>query len=150
MLNRATITPALMAIIIALAVPQYAAAQTANEYQRRQGDLVELASVFGELHHIRRLCEPRLESDVWRERMKNLVELEQPAFEAREGMVKRFNTGYANAGDHFSSCSRRARDHAASRAAYAHTLVRRLAQPLREAAAKNDGPLIVTIPQDTE
>lgn len=125
-------------------------AQTAEEYRQRQSDLVELASVFGELHHIRRLCEPRLEGDVWRERMKSLVELEQPAAEARENMVKRFNTGYRNAGDHFSSCNRRARDHAASRAAFAHTIVRRLARPLREAAARNEGPLLVTIPQVEE
>ncbi len=127
-----------------------AQSQTADEYQQRQRDLVELASVFGEMHHIRRICEPRLESDIWRERMKRLVELEQPGFEAREEMVKRFNAGYRNAGGHFPVCDRRARDHAAGRAVFARRLVGRLSAPLREAERTDDGPLILTIPQDAE
>lgn len=128
----------------------FAQSQTADDYQERQSDLVELASVFGELHHIRRICEPRLESDVWRDRMKRLVDLEQPGFEAREEMVRRFNAGYRNAGDHFPACDRRARDHAAARAVFARRLVGRLSAPLREAERNDDGPLILTIPQEAE
>lgn len=139
----------LAAILAASALPAPALAQTAADFRQRQNDLVELASVFGELHHIRRLCEPRREGDVWRERMKRLVELEQPAFEAREEMVKRFNAGYQNAGGHFRHCDRRARDHAAGRASFAQTLVDRLSAPLEEEEAANiSGPLIVTIPPD--
>ncbi len=130
-----------------------AQSQSAEDYRQRQQDLVELASVFGELHHIRRMCEPRFEGDVWRDRMKKLVDLEQPQFEAREEMVKRFNAGYRNAGNHFGRCDRRARDHAAARALYAQRLVRRLAEPLEaiaESEAETGGPLMLTIPQETE
>ena len=123
--------------------------QSADEYRERQRDLVELASVFGELHHIRRICEPRLEGDVWRERMKRLVDLEQPQFEAREEMVKRFNAGYRNASDHFPFCDRRARDHASARAVFARRVIDRLSEPLRQAAPE-EGPLIVTIPPPTD
>lgn len=123
-----------------------ASAQSAEDYRERQRDLVELASVFGELHHIRRTCEPRLEGDVWRDRVKKLVDLEDPQFEIREEMVKRFNAGYRNAGDHFPSCDRRARDHAAGRALFARSIIDRLSEPLEEAAG--DGPLFVTVPQD--
>ncbi len=138
------------AAALILAGETSAQSQSADEYQQRQRDLIELASVFGEMHHIRRICEPRLESDIWRERMKRLVDLEQPGFEAREEMVKRFNEGYRNAGDHFRTCDRRARDHAAGRAIYARRLVGRLSAPLREAERMNDGPLILTIPQNTD
>ena len=136
-------------LIISFSGSALAQSQTANEYEQRQRDLIELASVFGELHHIRRVCEPRREADIWRERMKRLVDLEQPQFEAREEMVKRFNAGYRNAGDHFPRCSSRARDHAATRALFARRLVERLSAPLRE-TAEEDGPLILSIPQEVE
>lgn len=143
-------------ILIAIAAAGVAAtsaaaqSQSADEYQQRQSDLVELASVFGEMHHIRRTCAPRIEGDVWRDRMKRLVDLEQPGAEARERMVKRFNEGYRNAGDHFPVCDRRARDHAAARAIFARRIVDRLSAPLRQAAREADGPLLLTIPQDAD
>lgn len=124
--------------------------QSADAYQQRQSDLIELASVFGEMHHIRRSCAPRIEGDVWRERMKRLVDLEQPGAEAREQMVQRFNEGYRNAGDHFPVCDRRARDHAAGRAIFARRIVDRLSAPLRQATRDADGPLLLTFPQEGE
>lgn len=134
----------------AIGVSAQSLAQSAEDYRQRQRDLVELASVFGELHHIRRMCEPRFEGDIWRERMKQLVDLEQPQFEAREEMVKRFNSGYRNATGHFIRCDRRARDHAAGRALFAQSLVDRLSEPLEDVEPGADGPLIVTIPQSTD
>lgn len=115
-----------------------ASAQSIEAYQQRQADLSALAAVFGELHHIRRNCEPRLEADVWRERMKRLVDLEQPQFEVRETMVKSFNKGYSAAQQHFPDCSRRARDHAAARAVQGEAIIARLSAPLREAAAQDE------------
>jgi uncharacterized protein (TIGR02301 family) len=138
---------------VVIAADAAAQPQSAEDYRQRQQDLVELASVFGELHHIRRMCEPRFEGDVWRERMKKLVDLEQPQIEAREEMVKRFNAGYRNAGDYFDYCDRRARDHAAARALYAQRLIRRLSEPLEEIAEAEEesgGPLMFTIPQETD
>jgi len=142
----------LAAIVSAVAVTASAAAQSqsADEYQQRQSDLVELASVFGEMHHIRRSCAPRIEGDVWRDRMKRLVDLEQPGADARERMVKRFNEGYRNAGDHFPVCDRGARDHAAARAVFARRIVDRLSAPLRQATRDAEGPLLLTIPQDAD
>jgi len=107
-------------------------AQTFDDYQQRQSDLVALAAVFGELHHIRRHCDPRRESDVWRERMKQLVELEEPQAAAREEMVAAFNKGYRAAQQRFSSCSRNARDHGAARAAQGEAIVERLVDVLEQ------------------
>ena len=104
-----------------------------EDYQVRQSDLVALSALFGELHHIRRQCNPRGEGDVWRERMKTLVDLEEPQPEARDEMVAAFNKGYRAAQQRFRSCSRNARDHAAARAAQGEMIVARLVAPLEEA-----------------
>ncbi len=139
MMNRFFI-PALSACVLAASG---AAAQTYERYQQRQDDLYALSSIFGELHHIRRTCEPRLEADIWRERMKSLVDLEEPAPDARNEMVARFNKGYRAAQQHFPSCDRRARDHAAARAALGGEIVARLTAPLEEALEDDqDAPFI--------
>lgn len=104
-----------------------------EDYQVRQSDLVALSALFGEMHHIRRQCNPRVEGDVWRERMKSLVDLEEPQPAARDDMVAAFNKGYRAAQQRFRSCSRDARDHAAARAAQGEMIVARLIAPLKEA-----------------
>ena len=120
--------------IVAL-TPFMASAQDPSfeDYQIRQSDLVALSALFGELHHIRRQCNPRGEGDVWRERMKTLVDLEEPQPAARDEMVAAFNKGYRAAQQRFRSCSRNARDHAAARAAQGEMIVARLVEPLEEA-----------------
>lgn len=109
-----------------------AAAQTLETYQQRQQDLAGLSEIFGELHHIRRTCEPRYEGDVWRERMKKLIELEEPQQAEREAMVQGFNNGYRGAQQRFPDCDRRARDYAAGRAAEGDAIVARLTATLQQ------------------
>lgn len=117
-----------------------AIAADAADYQRRHSDLVTLSGIFGELHHIRRTCEPRREADVWRDRMKRLVDLEEPRDVARNEMVASFNKAYRNAQNRYAYCDRRARDYAASRAADGDTILVRLMAPLYESVAE-DGDL---------
>ncbi len=121
----------LLAALLVLAAVGPASADYAD-YKRRLDDLASLAGIFGELHHIRRNCEPQLEADAWRERMKKLVDLEEPQFDARERMVKAFNAGYQSAQTRFPDCDRAARDYAASRAAEGEAVVARLSTALRE------------------
>lgn len=109
-----------------------AVAQDLETYQQRQRDLAALAELFGEMHHIRRTCEPRLEADVWRERMKQMLDLEEPQAAEREALVQQFNKGYRGAQSRFPSCDRRARDYAAGRAAQGDEVVRRLSDALHE------------------
>lgn len=122
----------LAALTILMTVPMVASvgAQGVGNYKQRQSDLVALASIFGELHHIRRTCEPRLEGDIWRERMKKLITLEQPQATLREQMVSNFNKGYRAAQQHFPVCVRRSRDHAAARAMRGDVIIARLTAPL--------------------
>lgn len=114
-----------------------ASAQDLDDYNMRRADLVTLSSIFGELHHIRRNCEPHREANVWRERMKRLIALEAPQPETHERMVAGFNEGYRWAKRRFAECSRRARDHAAARAREGSVIVARLTTPLRDATEKD-------------
>ncbi|MEL6212042.1 MAG: TIGR02301 family protein [Pseudomonadota bacterium] len=102
-----------------------------EDYRARQQSLTQLSEIFGELHHIRRLCAPRREADVWRERMKRLVNLEDPDAAQRNAMVEAFNKGYRTAQRQFIRCDRPAENRAADRAARGEALVASLAEPLR-------------------
>jgi len=118
--------------IIALIFALPAAAQ--ESYEARRAALAGLSRIFGELHHIRRMCAPEREADIWRDRMKQLIDLEQPSFDLREEMVGAFNDGYQSAQARFDYCDRNAEDYAAARAMTGEALVANLAAPLYEAA----------------
>jgi uncharacterized protein (TIGR02301 family) len=134
-----------IAAIAACLLAGAAAAQDLESYEQRRTDLASLAGLFGELHHIRRTCEPRYEGDVWRERMKTLMDLEEPQESEREAMVQAFNKGYRDAQRRFPSCDRNARDYAAGRASQGDAIVARLTQSLRQAQEEtfSASPLIV-------
>ncbi len=136
MTKRIVIVVTLAAMIAAISAR--AAAQDFASYQQRQKDLVAISTVFGALHHLRRTCEPRLEGDIWRERMKQLVELEEPQIAVREEMVSRFNKAYRDAQRRYLVCDRRARNHAAARAQQGDVIVARLTAPLYEVMAADE------------
>lgn len=144
MLIRNLLFPALALVLTGEAV-----AQSAEDYRRRQADLASISQIFGELHHIRRHCDPRREADLWRERMKRMIELEEPTESQQQELVRAFNRGFQGAQARYPSCDRRARDYAAARAMEGDGVLRRLAEPLYEQEQRG-GPLIVTIPQDSD
>jgi uncharacterized protein (TIGR02301 family) len=117
---------ALALALLALPAP----AQQRIDYVQRAQDLEALSRVFGELHHIRRMCEPRREAEVWRNRMRKLVELEQPQPALRDRMVAAFNAGFRDAETRFDYCDGDARDYAAAAATEADAVVDRLMAPL--------------------
>lgn len=116
-----------LSVLIVLAGPL--AAQPVD-YGARGEDLKTLARAFGGLHHIRRMCEPRRESEIWRDRMRRLVELEQPAAALHQEMVAAFNDSFRSAENRFPYCDRDARDYAASLAAQGDEAASRLVVPL--------------------
>ncbi|MEL6360757.1 MAG: TIGR02301 family protein [Pseudomonadota bacterium] len=104
------------------------------DYKQRTADMTALSGIFGELHHLRRMCEPRRESDVWRERMKGIITHEKPTKRLQEQLVNAFNKGYRSAQGRYDECSRRAEDYAAARAAEGSEIVERLVAPFYETA----------------
>ena len=142
------LTAALLLAASAVAAP--ASAQDLETYQQRQRDLASLAELFGELHHLRRTCDPRYEADTWRERMKKLLDLEEPQAAEREALIQQFNKGYRAAQSRHPSCDRRARDYAAARAAQGDAVVDRLSASLRanEGEVFGSPPLTITPRQE--
>lgn len=124
-------------LLLALAVAAPAVAQE-EDYSARQRSLVSLSQIFGELHHIRRTCNPEREGDAWRNRMKGLIEFEEPSFEVREQMVAAFNEGYVSAQARFPYCDRGAENYAASRAYAGEALVSNLTAALYAAQREED------------
>jgi uncharacterized protein (TIGR02301 family) len=124
--------------VIALIVFASLPVAAEEDYAARRTALTGLSRVLGELHHIRRMCEPDREADIWRERMKRLVDLELPAFDLREEMVGAFNDGYVSAQTRFPYCDRDAEDYAAARAVEGETIVASLTAPLFAAERGDD------------
>ncbi len=129
-------------LILFLAAATVAPAAAQEDFAARRSGLVGLARVFGELHHIRRMCDPDREGDVWRNRMKRLIDYEQPSFDLREDMVGAFNGGYTSAQHDFSQCDNDAEDYAAARAANGEALVSGLTAPLYAAARGPEDPSV--------
>lgn len=120
-------------ILLVLTMISALPAAAQDEYEARRAALTGLSRIFGELHHIRRLCEPGREGDIWRDRMKGLIDLEQPSFDLRDEMVGSFNDGYSSAQSRFANCDRDAEDYAAARALTGEALVSNLTMSLYEA-----------------
>ena len=116
-----------------------AVAQSEKAFQQRHRDLVTMAAIFGELHHIRRTCEPRTEADIWRNRMIRLVKLEEPQASVHDDMVAAFNKAYYAAQNAHPNCDDRARRAAANSAARGDDIVARLTAPLYETMEAEEG-----------
>ena len=124
-----------------LTIAQDSAAQEPGDYRVRQQNLTKLSGIFGELHHIRRICEPRNEADIWRNRMKKLVELEEPSDTHHVRLVEAFNNGYKSAQRQYNFCNRDAEDYAASRASEGDVIVNQLTAPLYQSLSESDASL---------
>jgi uncharacterized protein (TIGR02301 family) len=125
---------AVAALFLALAAAPAGAQRI--DYAQRAADLELLSRTFGGLHHIRRTCE-RDEAEIWRNRMRRLVELEQPPASLRNRMVEAFNSAFRDAEARFPYCDREARDYAAYLATGADAAVSRLMEPLYEALSES-------------
>ena len=142
----------LLLIALLAALAPAASAQSGQ----RSSDLRALSQIFGELHHIRRTCEPEREADVWRNRMRRLVELEEPGAELRAAMVEAFNNGFREMEAQFPYCDRDARDRAAAAAQQGEDITQRLVAPLYDAlsdqgpAPEAPGVTFSTEPVDTQ
>ena len=122
----------------ALSAPAHAEPSGLEAYQQRHKTLVQLAGSFGALHHLQRTCNPRREADLWRDRMKSLVELEAPQANERDAMVSAFNQKYRAAQNRYPRCNGKARRAAEQEAARGDQLVRSLITPLYENLQSRD------------
>lgn len=101
-----------------------------DEYLQRKSNLIALSGVFGALHHIRRTCNPRQESTIWRERMGTMIELEEPDSDTHLEMVNAFNDRFRETRTEFSTCTPQAQERGKDLSFEGAALVQALETPL--------------------
>ncbi|WAP69447.1 TIGR02301 family protein [Jiella pelagia] len=108
----------LAAAFLALSAPatlSAAAAQTQAETAPEQpGEaaymqpLGRLAMILGSMHFLRKLCgDPQAE--IWRQKMQELIEAQEPAEQDKKQLIASFNNGYRTFAATYRSCTSSAR-----------------------------------------
>ena len=106
-------------------------AQETDEFQSRDARLYRLVEVLGRTHHLRGTC-AHGESEIWRNRMRRLVEAERPSVNTRKALIEAFNASFYDAKSEYPSCTPGAREEAAALAAEGRMLAASLAPPYRD------------------
>ena len=92
----------LMATALGLAAPVPAAAQTDTKpYDEK---LFRLSEILGAVHYLRELCGGN-DGQIWRERMKELMDAEGSSALRRAKLTRSFNNGYRSYSRTYNSCT---------------------------------------------
>jgi len=97
----------LLCAIISAAIGSAAAKdpiEASEAFEQRQRDLVSLAGYLGQLHRLHQVCGDPYNSNLFRNRMKEVVPLESPMGSTRLDMIAAFNEGYREASALYSAC----------------------------------------------
>ena len=92
---------ALCGLLFAAAGDTGAAAADSKPYDDR---LMRLAEVLGAVHYLRELCEAG-EGQLWRERMRELLQAEGSTALRRARLTRSFNQGYRSYSRTYSTCT---------------------------------------------
>lgn len=92
---------ALCGLLLAAAGDTRAAAADSKPYDDR---LMRLAEVLGAVHYLRELCEAG-EGQLWRERMRELLQAEGSTALRRARLTRSFNQGYRSYSRTYSTCT---------------------------------------------
>jgi uncharacterized protein (TIGR02301 family) len=96
------------AALLAIALAGGAAAQGAATDTRPYDDkLLRLSEILGAVHYLRELCGAD-DGQVWRERMKDLMDTEGSSALRRAKLTRSFNNGYRSYSRTYSICSQSA------------------------------------------
>jgi len=92
----------LIAAAVGLAAPVPAAAQT--DTKPYDDKLFRLSEILGAVHYLRELCGGN-DGQVWRERMKELMDAEGSSALRRAKLTRSFNNGYRSYSRTYNSCT---------------------------------------------
>ncbi len=99
-------------------------------FAERQDQLVEMARLLGRMHHMHITCQPYdYLPDRFRDRMKELVALEEPPEATKSKMVAAFNNGFQSTKAAYQSCSAETETERRRLAKEGTVLTARLASP---------------------
>jgi uncharacterized protein (TIGR02301 family) len=88
-----------LALMIGAAAP--ACAQDVKPYDER---LMRLSEILGAVHYLRELCGNN-DGQLWRERMRDIMEGEGSSALRRAKLTRSFNTGYRSYSRTYQSCT---------------------------------------------
>ncbi|MEL7027867.1 MAG: TIGR02301 family protein [Pseudomonadota bacterium] len=103
----------------------------------RGEQLTRLADILGRVHHLRGHC-ARGESEIWRNRMQRLVELERMGGKARKALIDTFNAAFYDSRARFPDCSPSARAEAVALASEGRRLAAMLAPAWPKASQRGN------------
>lgn len=93
------------AVALAPAVATHATAQVPQPENKPYDDkLMRLSEILGAVHYLRELCGNN-DGQLWRERMRELVEGEGTTAQRRSRLTKSFNDGYRSYSRTYQSCT---------------------------------------------
>jgi uncharacterized protein (TIGR02301 family) len=121
---------ALLAALFLQQTPPSTAPHASEVFERRQEDLVLLAARLGSLHRLNQVCPSYGSITIFRDRMKEVVEVERPPRMTREAMIASFNDGYRGMTDRHMVCSPAAEEDFSRAALSALSITERLSRPL--------------------
>jgi uncharacterized protein (TIGR02301 family) len=94
-----------MAVLLAVATASGAIAQGTTTDTRPYDDkLMRLCEILGAVHYLRELCGAS-EGQLWRDRMKELMDSEGSSALRRAKLTRSFNNGYRSYSRTYNSCS---------------------------------------------
>ncbi|HWA50504.1 MAG TPA: TIGR02301 family protein [Dongiaceae bacterium] len=98
------------AVLLAIMLAAGAHAQAASDADSRPYDdkLLRLSEVLGAIHYLRELCGAS-EGQLWRDRMKELMDAEGSSALRRAKLTQSFNNGYRSYSRTYSTCTPSAR-----------------------------------------
>lgn len=96
----------LLAAAMAVAVPHSARAQQGPAQDGKPYDdrLMRLSEILGAVHYLRELCGAN-DGQLWRDRMRELMEAEGSTALRRARLTRSFNNGYRSYSRTYSSCT---------------------------------------------
>jgi len=100
-LHRVRRTSRSLLVAIALLAPLPAAAQDSKPYDDR---LLRLSEILGAVHYLRELC-GGTDGQLWRDKMRELMETEGSTALRRAKLTRSFNQGYRSYSRTYTQCS---------------------------------------------
>lgn len=95
---------AMLALGAALTATVPARARAAPDTKPYDTRLLRLAEILGAVHYLRELCGAN-EGQLWRDRMKELIDAEGSSPLRRAKLTKSFNLGYSSYSRTYNSCT---------------------------------------------
>ena len=105
--GRLWLCTALAAVVLFSVPPASAQGMGTNDTRPYDDKLLRLSEILGAVHYLRELCGAN-DGQVWRDRMRELMDTEGSSALRRARLTRSFNNGYRSYSRTYSTCSQSA------------------------------------------